>query len=253
MFEMIKAFVFDLDGVLYLGDNLVEGALETVAALRKEGRQVFFLTNNSSKGRQEIIQKLNKLGYGADEKITYCSSYAIASYLAEKSIKTVQVVGSVSLCDDLIVHGIEVVYYSDVSAVVVGHDLDISYNKIAKALDAIRNGAKLIVANVDPNYPAGDGRVLPGCGAMVGAIVGASDHQPDFIVGKPNTFMLKLLCKEHGLSAREICVVGDVIESDIQMADNFGCQSILFDPEDVHENFRGVKVKNLRDIITLIR
>ena len=117
------------------------------------------------------------------------------------------------------------------SAVVVGLDPAFSYEKIAMALEAIDNGAKLIVANTDPSYPIENNRRLPGCGAMVGAIVGATGHKPDFHVGKPNVYMLELLCKEHGLSPAEICVVGDSIESDIKMADNFGCKSILFNPK----------------------
>jgi 4-nitrophenyl phosphatase len=135
---------------------------------------------------------------------------------------------------------------------VVGLDPSFDYGKITKALAAINRGAKLIVANCDPSYPVENKRRLPGCGAMVGAVVSAANHAPDFIAGKPNTYILRLLCREHGLAPGKICIVGDSPESDIKMADNFKCRSILFDPENVFPDFRGTKVKRLREIIHLL-
>ncbi|MEK7596158.1 MAG: HAD hydrolase-like protein, partial [Patescibacteria group bacterium] len=94
---------------------------------------------------------------------------------------------------------------------------------------------------------------LVGCGAMVAAIVAATGRTPDFHVGKPNTYMLALLCREHGLTPEEICVVGDMPESDIQMAVNFGCQSILFDPGNIFPEFTGRKAEKFKQIISLIK
>lgn len=254
MAEMIKAFVFDLDGTLYLGEKAVDDAWETVHGLARLNYKVFYLTNNSGKAKWQIVEKLVNLGLPASMQNTYSVSYAMSCYLAEKEITPVYVVGSDRLKNDLVESGrIKVIDYSlNVSAVVVGFDLNFSYEKTAMAFQAIRNGARLIVANVDSYYPSGDGKVSPGCGAMVGAIVGATGHHPDFCVGKPNTYMLELLCKEHRLMPEEICVVGDMPESDIQMAVNFGCESILFDPEDIHKKFSGAKVKKLSEIISLL-
>lgn len=252
MFEKIKAFVFDLDGVIWLGEKVVENALETVTVLKNLGYSVFYMTNNSSRKRQEVIQKLKGLGFESDTRNTYCSSHALAVYLAERKISPVYVMGSTGLISDLIYSGIECSVTELASAVVIGLDVSISYEKITIAFQAIKNGARLIVANMDPYYPASDGRMLPGCGAMVGAIVGASGHQPDFIVGKPSAYMLQLLCREHGLSSEEICVVGDVLESDMAMTENFGCLGVLFDPNDVYRNFSGIKIKNLRELISLL-
>ncbi len=249
----IKAVIFDLDGTLFLGDKAIEGAVETITVLERDGYRVFYLTNNSGKSWQSIINKLVRLGFAAHARNTYCGSYAIAAYLTENNLVSVFAVGSDGLLADLMRWNLKVLWSSNVAAVVVGLDLDFSYSKITTALRAIHNGAKLVVANVDANYPAGDGEILPGCGAMVGAIVGATGHAPDFHVGKPNAYMLELLCKEHGLSPDEICVVGDVPESDIAMADNFGCQGILFDPEDVYTTFSGAKVKWLFEIIPLLK
>jgi HAD superfamily hydrolase (TIGR01450 family) len=249
---MIKAVIFDLDGVLYIGDKVVAGTVEAISTLSQD-YQIFYLTNNSGKSQEQIIQKLRMFGFGANDRNTYCGSYALVAYLAENKISPVYLIGTESLRKDLISHNIKVEHSSEVPAVVVGLDPNFGYDKIAIALEAIRNGANLIVANVDRSYPVGDGRRLPGCGAMVGAIVGATGHTPDFQVGKPNTYMLELLCREHGLSAAEICVVGDQFESDIKMANNFGCDGILFDPENAFTAISGKEIKNLCEIVSLLK
>jgi len=249
---MIKGIAFDLDGTLYLGDRAIEGAVETVIALTKLNYQIFYFTNNSARKRQQIVNKLNGLGFPAKPQNTYCASYAISAYLLEKKLTTIYLIGTDDLKDELSADKIRIKNSSQVSAVVVGLDSSFDYSKISIALEAINKGAKLIVANTDPSYPVEGHKRLPGCGAMVGAIVGATNHAPDFIVGKPNIFMLELLCKEHNLSPAEICVVGDSPESDIKMANNFGCQSILFDPDNAFPAFSGNKVKGLSEIPSLI-
>ncbi len=247
---MIKNVVFDLDGVLYRGESAVDGAVNTVAALERKNYRIFYLTNNSGKTQQQIIGKLNGFGF-PNTSNTYCCSYAISAYLAENKITPVYLIGTDGLRSELISHNIKIEDSSAVSAVVVGLDPFFSYEKMVMALGAIDKGAKLIVANTDASYPVENNRRLPGCGAMVGAIVGATGHTPDFHVGKPNTYLLELLCEEHGVSSKEICVVGDSIESDIAMADKFQCQSILFDSADAFSAFPGKRVKKLSEIILL--
>lgn len=248
----IKGIAFDLDGTLYCGSKAIEGAVDTVAHLTNLNYQIFYFTNSSSKRQQQFVNKLNGLGFPAKPQNTYCSSYAITSYLLEKKLTTIYLIGTGDLKDELSAHKIEIKNSSQVSAVVVGLDPSFDYGKISIALEAINKGARLIVANTDPSYPIENNRRLPGCGAMVGAIVGATRHAPDFVVGKPNTYMFELLCKEHNLSSPEICIVGDSLESDIKMAVNLQCQSILFDPEDAFPEFSGNKLKSLREIISLI-
>ncbi len=248
----ISALAFDLDGTLYYGDSAIEGARETIDALINLNYQIFYFTNNSAKMREQIVNKLNRLGFQAKPQNTYCASYAISAYLLEKKLTTIYLIGTDDLKDELSACKIKIKNSSRVSAVVVGLDPSFDYGKISKALEAINKGAKLIVANTDPSYPIENNRRLPGCGAMVGAIVGATFHAPDFTVGKPNTYMLELLCKEHKLSPAEICIVGDSPESDIKMADNLKCESILFDPKDTFPTFSGDKVKRHLEIILLI-
>lgn len=248
----ISTLVFDLDGTIYNGNSAIEGAKDAITKLKDLNYRIFYFTNNSAKSRQQIVNKLNGLGFLAKPQNTYCASYAILKYLFKKKLKTIYLIGSNDLREELLTRGIKIKNSSHVSAVVVGLDFAFGYNKITVALDAINKGAKLIVANSDSSYTIENNKRLPGCGAMVGAIVGATSHAPDFTIGKPNTYMLELLCKEHKLSPAEICIVGDSPESDIKMADNLKCQSILFDPENKFPVFSGDKIKKHREIILLI-
>ena len=248
----ISALAFDLDGTVYYGNDAIEGAIDTIDTLEGLRYRIFYFTNNSAKRREEIVEKLKRLGFRAKLQNTYCASYALAAYLTEKKIKSVYLIGTDSLKDELSAQNIKIGYSPGVSAVVVGFDPSFNYDKISIALEAINNGAKLIVANADPSYPVENNKRLPACGAMVGAIVGATSHVPDFIAGKPNTYMLELLCKDQKLSPKEVCIVGDSPESDIKMAESLKCQSILFDPMGRFPKFSGNRVKRHRDIILLI-
>ena len=249
----VTAFAFDLDGTLYYGNRAVEGAVKTVTSIINAGYQVFYFTNNSAKTKEGIVGKLSALGFNSTLINTYTASYACARYLLEHKIKSVYVIGSCELIKDFEFLGIEVVNAEKASSVVVGLDFTFSYEKITEALQAIENGAKLIVANVDASFPSESRKLFPGCGAMVGAIIGATGHDPDFIVGKPNTYMLELLCKDWALSSSEICVIGDSLESDIEMANRFNCSSILFDDFDKYPNYTARRIKCLTDITNFLQ
>ncbi|MCX5790649.1 MAG: HAD-IIA family hydrolase [Elusimicrobia bacterium] len=248
----ISAVLYDLDGTLYSGDKAVAGALAAVNALLKLKYRVFYFTNNSARTRGEIVAKLQRLGFPAEAGNTYCVSRAMAAYLKERKLSPVYLIGSEGLRAELAAHKIELAEPSRAAAVVVGLDHTFSYAKMSAALEAIGNGAKLVVANCDASYPVEDKRRLPACGAMVGAIVGATAHAPDFIVGKPNTYMLRLLCREHKLSPAQVCVVGDSPESDIRMAEVFKCSSVLFAPGCEFRSFRGARAKSHRGIVSLL-
>jgi HAD superfamily hydrolase (TIGR01450 family) len=120
---------------------------------------------------------------------------------------------------------------NDPQAVVVGLDPEFTYNKLAQALWHLQSGCQLVACNQDKNYPIENGRLMPGCGSIVAAILGSYDKQVDFAVGKPNTYMMELLSGDHGLTNQDILVVGDSLATDIEMANRFGCQSILVTPE----------------------
>jgi len=252
MNRQIKAIAFDLDGTLYLGNQAVEGAIETLAELEMNGIVPLFFTNNSARTTPQIVNKLLSLGFNATERNTYTASTACARYLEQQDTGSVYLIGSDNFRKDLEERGVKIDEPEKAATVVVGLDFFLTYERIAGALHAISNGARLVVANLDASYPVEGGRRMPGCGAMVGAIIGASGHQPDFIAGKPNTYMLELLCSDQGLRSEEICVVGDSIESDIEMANRFQCRSILYDHFNKFSKYASNRVCSLKNIFNII-
>ncbi|TSC96023.1 MAG: putative 45.4 kDa protein in thiaminase I 5'region (Protein nagD) [Parcubacteria group bacterium Athens1014_10] len=250
--EKIKLFAFDLDGILYIGDNAMPGAVELVNHLR-EKYQVVFFTNNSSKTSRQVHEKLNKLRIECALNEVYTSSSATADYLKESGIDDVYVVGSKGFREEIRGHGIRIVDDDSAKNLVVGLDFDFSYDKIAIALSILLKGGKFIVCNKDRSFHAGENKFLPGCGAIVGAISAAADKKPDFIVGKPNTYILSKISKDFNVEHDEIVVVGDSYESDIKMALNYKSKSILINNNDyiAHEDI--IVFKDLKELLNYRR
>ena len=247
MFEFakkIKLFAFDLDGTLYVGENAVSGAVELIQYLR-EKYQIVFFTNNSAKTSRQVHEKLNKLRIECKLNEVYTASSAAADYLKESGIDNVYVVGSKGFCEELRSRGIKLVDDESAENLVVGLDFDFSYNKIAAALAILLKGGKFIACNEDRSFPAGENRFFPGCGAMVGAIAAAADKNPDFVIGKPNTYILAKISRDFQVKHDQIMVVGDSFESDIKMALNYKSGAILInDNYAAHKNVIGFKDMN---------
>ncbi|MBF0359012.1 MAG: HAD-IIA family hydrolase [Magnetococcales bacterium] len=223
---MIKLIAFDLDGTLYLGDEIIHGAKDTIEYLKDKYSLVYF-TNNSSKTKLEVTEKLNRLGIECDSDHVYTSSSSAAAYLIENKIDNIYVIGAKGLSMALEQAGLRVVDGAGAENLLVGMDFDISYEKIAHGLAILKNGGKFVACNEDGSFPVEGEQDMPGCGAMVGAIKGSIGRGPDYIVGKPNTYIIASIAKKHNLKSDELLIVGDSFESDIQMAKNFCCKSIL--------------------------
>jgi len=122
-------------------------------------------------------------------------------------------------------------------AVVIGLDFKFSYDDIANGLQALQQGAKLIVSNTDKNFPVENGLLKPGCNAIVASLIGScSKNIKPIIIGKPNDYMLKIICQDWNLNKKNVWVVGDSEESDIAMAKKFGCNYVLVGEKGVNVN-----------------
>jgi HAD superfamily hydrolase (TIGR01450 family) len=224
---MNKSVIFDLDGTIYFGNTLADGALEVIQKLKYNGYQVLYFTNNSTKTRQEICNKLINLGLNVIIFEVYTSSFATAKYLNEKKINNVFLIGTNGFKKELKLFDINIVSEKESEAVVVGLDINFNYETISKALIAVSNGAKIIASNIDMNYPSEKGILKPGSNAIVSSIIGASGAKVDYVVGKPNKYLLEIIVNDFNLDKSNMYVVGDSIDSDIAMANNYGCKSIL--------------------------
>jgi HAD superfamily hydrolase (TIGR01450 family) len=242
-FENIKAFGIDLDGVVYSGNLLMPHAKESVDAFRAMGKSIYFITNNSGKSRLEIADKLTNLGVGASEEEVYSSGYAAAIFLKELDVEAqVFIIGSDGLKAEFDKLGIKISDRPIGKYLVVGLDSCFTYEKISQGYDMIQQGAKFIACNRDRSFPVEGGKFLPGCNAMVAAIESTTGKAADYVVGKPETFMLDLIAKKDNYLPQEILIIGDSPSSDISMANRFGSPSVLI----AEKEFNGVLHKNER-------
>lgn len=225
----IKAVAFDLDGTIYIGNRIIDGAMEVITLLKEKNIQVLYFTNNSTRTRCQMFEKLIGMGLGLNEKEVYNSAFATAVFTKQKGMNNVYCIGAQGLRDELNTAGISLIDDKEAAnGVIVGLDPDFNYQELSKALDILRKEDRVIIAcNRDRNYPVEGGRILPGCGPIVAAIEDACGREVDYVVGKPGTFMLDLLAKDWRLKAEDILIVGDSYESDIAMAKSYGSPSVL--------------------------
>ncbi len=219
------AFLFDLDGVLYRGDEPVVGAAAAVSSLRRRDKRVAFVTNNSSRTPEQVAAKLASVGIDADPGEVETSALATAALLHERRVRSAFVVGEDGIRSALADAGVELVdgRADRVDVVVVGWDRGADYDKLARAALLIERGAALVATNADASYPAPEGR-LPGAGALLAAITTTTGAVPE-IVGKPHAPLLRAALARAG-GGRPL-VVGDRLDTDIAAAAAAGWDSLL--------------------------
>src|SRR5256884_935641 len=251
--------IFDMDGVLYRGAQVMPHAREALDRLRRAKWDVFFATNNSTATRLDYLRLLQQLGLGGDLDHIVTSGYATAHYLERRSPKPkdVLVIGADGLRQEIRAVGIPV---RDADAlpgfhpppeaaadgvdpgamrrylvsldlppvpdtVVVGLDLHLTYAKIAEAQRAILAGADVICSNRDRAYPV-EGRLLPGAGTIVAAIEVATGAKA-LCIGKPEPFLFQEAIRRAGKQGDRVVVVGDSTDYDMVAAHRVGAMGVL--------------------------
>lgn len=213
------AWILDLDGVVWLGEQPIGGSSEAVAAIRTAGERVLFVTNNSSAtvGSQEA--KLARLGIPAAGDVV-TSAMAAASLLEAGS--TALVCGGPGVREALVARGVGVVDEGDADAVVVGWHREFDYARLTAASRAVDRGARLIGTNDDPTYPTPDGPI-PGGGAILAAVATATGVAPE-VAGKPHAPMAALV---HEVAGAAGTMVGDRPSTDGLFARRLGYRFAL--------------------------
>ena len=223
----IKAVMFDLDGTVYYGSQIIKGANQAIAFFRNKGIQVFFTTNNSTMARRRVYERLIKLGVDCKLEEVLTSGYLATVYAKREGLKDIHIFGSVDLILEFEAQGINVNQDEDAENLLIGYDPNMTYENLTRAIQVALHANKIIACNRERVFPGDNGRLLPGCGAMTAPIEWCANHICDLVIGKPNTMMVEYLSEEYGLTSESVLVVGDTYESDIVMANDAGCQSIL--------------------------
>ena len=225
---MYSAYLFDLDGTIYLGDTLLPGAAETIMALRKAGRRTIFLSNNPTKTRAQYMAKLTHLGIPTSVDDIINSSFVMVQWLLHEMPEArLFVVGEEPLKQELRAAGFQFSETAgEIDIVVASFDRTFVYQKLQIAFDAIRAGARLVATNPDRYCPVPGGG-QPDCAAMTAAIEACTGVTCEAIVGKPSSIMIKVITDMLHLPPEQCIIIGDRLETDIRMGINAGMATCL--------------------------
>ena len=225
----LKLFLFDMDGTLYLGNQLFNFTIPLLNAIRTSGGTYLFMTNNSSKSVEDYIEKLQKLGISSTREDFITSSQATAYYLHKHHEgKRLYVCGTESLKKELRSEGFSVTENLDeVECIIMGFDTELTFRKLhdVSYLLLTRPEIPYIATNPDLVCPTEFGSV-PDCGSVCAMIFNATGRQP-LVIGKPAPLMPILAMDRLGFTKEETCVIGDRIYTDVKSGLNAGITGIL--------------------------
>ncbi|NLW49288.1 MAG: HAD-IIA family hydrolase [Candidatus Brocadiaceae bacterium] len=228
LLDRLSGFIFDLDGTLYIGGELIPGADAAVDGLRRLGKKVAFVSNKPIGTRQEYAEKLNRLGVACSVDEVINSALVAARYLQKhRPGARCFPVAEPPVIKELLDHGLRI---SDdpeqIDVVVVAFDRTFDYRKLNIAYRAALHGAELIATNPDRTCPMPD-YDLPDAACMIAAIEACTQRKVHPIVGKPSPIMLQEALDLVGLQPRQCAMLGDRPETDMQMARDAGLTGML--------------------------
>ncbi|MFC3420202.1 TIGR01457 family HAD-type hydrolase [Salinicoccus hispanicus] len=207
-------YLIDLDGTMYNGNTVIDGAIDFVDRLNKAHIPYVFLTNNATKTQEEAAKKLIDMGFDIHPETLYTSAMATAAYLeVEAPGASVHVIGSDGLKSTLEAVGC-VITDDKPDFVVMGLDTALTYEKLALGARLISAGATFISTNPDRKFPSDEG-FLPGNGSLVSVLASTTDVDP-IVIGKPEGIILEAAVRALGLQKERVLLVGDNYDTDIR-------------------------------------
>ena len=220
-----KGFICDMDGVIYLGNQLLPGVAEFVNWLNENDKRFLFLTNSSERSPKELRQKLQRMGLDIGEEHFYTSALATAAFLKKQAPGcTAFVIGAPGLLNALYDVGVTM---NDVDPdyVIVGETASYNYEVITKAVRLVLNGARLIATNSDLTGPTEFG-IAPACRSLVAPVELATGRKAYFM-GKPNPLMMRTGLHLLGVHSEEAAMVGDRMDTDVIAGMESGLATVL--------------------------
>lgn len=256
-----SVFLLDMDGTIYLGDKLIDGALEFLKKIKSINKKYIFLTNNSSKNKLSYVEKLNNLGINASLDDIFTSGEATTIYLKNKLPNgKVFLLGTKELEDEFINEGFEIVKErnKDVDFVVLGFDTTLTYEKLWIACEYISEGVDYIATHPDFNCPLPEGKFMPDAGAMAAFIEASTEITPK-VIGKPNKEMVNALLEKYSVNFEDVVMVGDRLYTDIKMGEVSNISTVLvYSGETTRQMYKNSKIQadwefdSVKDMINII-
>lgn len=221
----IDAVFLDLDGTIYLGGDLIEGAEAFLQRCTKRGVRRYFLSNNSSKSVEQYLKKLHGLGLEAEAEDVLLSTHDLLAWLNKEDVTETWMVGTEGMRSMLEEQGIATTS-SAPQYVVLGYDTELTYDKISTASIHMHAGVPLVASHPDMVCPSPDGG-LPDVGAYLAMFKATTGHGPVHITGKPNAGMILHKIEALGLEPGRCAMVGDRLYTDMAMATRAGVVGVL--------------------------
>lgn len=248
-FNSFDTVLTDCDGVLWLMNNTIPGATEVMNGFKANNKNVFFVTNNSTKSHTQFLEKFHSLGFEASSNEVISTSFLAAKYVKANldPCKQAYIIGSPAIATELDMLNVRhfgvgedylkssvpqfvesVKLESDVGAVVVGFDEHLSYPKLFKAASYLKDQNVLFVAtNTDESFPvAGTDFIMPGTGSIVCAVKTCAGREP-FVVGKPSSYICNVLTETNDIDPSKTLMIGDRCNTDILLGKRCGFKTLL--------------------------
>jgi HAD superfamily hydrolase (TIGR01450 family) len=226
--DKYAAFAIDLDGVVWRGERLIDGAVEGLQAVRDAGKPMLLLTNNGGYDPDEVVERLAEGGFDLKSEEVLTTSIVARDWLIRHDLRgapafiLAPATVAAQLSDVLRIRYVEAGQAAKV--VLIGRDTELSYSRVALAADALRAGASFLSLNKDPVMPVENGGLVPGTGSIVAAVEAASGKTAT-VLGKPELPMMEAAAER--LGGEGVLMIGDRVESDILGAQRIGWDAAL--------------------------
>ena len=223
-----QLFIFDMDGTLYLGEKVFDGARRFILSLRRAGKRVLFFTNNASHNHEFYNECLTRMGFEPrKEEIMTSGDVTCAFLTSHRAEKSVYLVGTEELCSQFRDAGIQLCTGEERLAdiVVTSFDTSLTYAKLERACTYIYEGAEYLSTHPDFNCPTDTG-IVPDSGAIAALVTAATGRYPRYF-GKPYAETAAMISEKTGAALTDMCIFGDRLYTDIALGRRSGVLSVL--------------------------
>jgi HAD superfamily hydrolase (TIGR01450 family) len=218
--------IFDIDGTVLRGGQMIRGARQTIDALRLQEHPLLFITN-ALESPEEQVARLVKVNIDASPDEIVTAPLLLKRYLLEQLPgATIFVIGDPPLPEMLSAEYRLSEDPNEIDAVIVSCDRNFNFHKLNMGFQALRRGARFLAVNADATCPLPDGEI-PDAGAVIGALHGCSKRSPELVFGKPSHLIAEAALKRLNRSAEECLIIGDSLESDMVMGHHAGMTTVL--------------------------
>lgn len=238
-----RGAVLDLDGTVYRGSDPLPGAVEAIEQLRECGLDLLFFSNNPTKTRAAYVDRLARMGIETTvEEVLSAGTVTTDHLAAEHAADDIFLVGAPALREQFEAVGLSVVADAEAADVLVASwDSDFDYGTLTAGLRGLDEDTVFIGSDPDRVVPSGGGQLIPGSGAIIGALEAVADRAVDRVMGKPSPEAVEAARDALGHDLTECLVVGDRLDTDLALGDRAGMTTILVltgitDREDIEDS-----------------